>query len=277
MNKEKNANRPCVVMTHSFDPETRVFEYSSYEQASKELVRMYREYIEEERRNNSILMGYVDDNYGQVVWNGGDKTYFTIACIETTTPARKRYRITRENNYGTQTIRAFTATSWENALKIANLEVLATLEEAFENDPESDWEEVCLRKQDQHQPDDYFAHGIDPEYVDGYIDSESYLSLADISCESTSTPSEISADEEILLEIADKAIDDDLLEPYLKLTFLMRKAGCTMSEIKEAIFGRDDFVDTAIDLLFNDDRFTEDSYCSIILDVLKGIWTAQKR
>ena len=72
---------PCVVISHTFDVSTDVFEFDTDEEASKALKEMYDDYLEEEIRNESDLnesecIYSAEEDYGQRVWEDGEKTFF---------------------------------------------------------------------------------------------------------------------------------------------------------------------------------------------------------
>lgn len=79
-------DRTCVVITHSFDAETTVYRYGSWEAAEAALQSLYDEYLGEEQANHSDLnldacYCYKDEGYGEVTWSDNDRTYFTTARI----------------------------------------------------------------------------------------------------------------------------------------------------------------------------------------------------
>lgn len=75
---------PCVVVTHSFDPDVSVYEYDTDDEANDGVEKWYNTYLEEEIRNNSELNEnecnlYKEDGWGQLTWADGAFTRFVQA------------------------------------------------------------------------------------------------------------------------------------------------------------------------------------------------------
>lgn len=76
--------KPCVVISHSFDTETIVYEYDSDDEATEALVRHYDTYMDEEKRNGSSLDEsgcFCEEAYARITWTDGCKTEFTLSFI----------------------------------------------------------------------------------------------------------------------------------------------------------------------------------------------------
>ena len=78
---------PCIVISHSFDPDVTVYEFDSDEEAERSLKQQYSKYLEEERRNHSDLdenncFFYPDDGWGRVTWADGAYTSFVVSYIQ---------------------------------------------------------------------------------------------------------------------------------------------------------------------------------------------------
>lgn len=74
--------KPCVVITHSFDSDTPVYEYDSEEEAVKALKRLYTDYYAEEVREGSALVDsecFCEDDYAKVTWADGCVTEFKLS------------------------------------------------------------------------------------------------------------------------------------------------------------------------------------------------------
>lgn len=77
--------RSCVVIRHSFDSETPVYEYDTEEEAIEALKRLYNTYLAEEHQHGSSALyevkTYCDDDYGRITWMDGCKTEFILSYI----------------------------------------------------------------------------------------------------------------------------------------------------------------------------------------------------
>ena len=76
--------KSCVVIKHSFDGDTPVYEYDTEEEAVTALKRLYNKYLDEEERNNSSLCESecrCEDDYALITWMDGCKTEFILSYI----------------------------------------------------------------------------------------------------------------------------------------------------------------------------------------------------
>lgn len=74
----------CVVITHSFDPEVLVYQYDNDEEAANALRQKYMSYLEEEKREGSILVDsecFCCGDYAKVAWADGAVTEFSLSYI----------------------------------------------------------------------------------------------------------------------------------------------------------------------------------------------------
>lgn len=73
---------PCVVVSHSFDVQTDVYEFDTDEEASQAVKDLFTAYMNEELENHSDIVESEcvyseDEGYAQIVWSDGDRTTFT--------------------------------------------------------------------------------------------------------------------------------------------------------------------------------------------------------
>lgn len=81
-----HGDRPCIVISHTFDPDTTVFAYSSEEEARDALERLYSVYLKEEIDNNSFLCEEKcwcsrEEGYACITWDDDSHTSFSITSI----------------------------------------------------------------------------------------------------------------------------------------------------------------------------------------------------
>ena len=73
----------CVIMYHSFDADTPVYVFPTYEKAKKFFDRTYENYLNEEIANNSELdmdNCFHEDEFAKVTWSDGESTEFILSC-----------------------------------------------------------------------------------------------------------------------------------------------------------------------------------------------------
>lgn len=73
----------CVIMYHSFDANTPVYVFPTYEKAKKFFDRTYENYLNEEIENNSELdmdNCFHEDVFAKVTWSDGESTKFILSC-----------------------------------------------------------------------------------------------------------------------------------------------------------------------------------------------------
>lgn len=82
--KASSVAKPCVVITHSFDPATTVYEYDTEAEAEGAFHRLYNKYLLEEVHEGSALNEsecWCDDTYGRITWEDGCMTEFALTVI----------------------------------------------------------------------------------------------------------------------------------------------------------------------------------------------------
>ena len=87
--------RPCIIKTHSFDPENAVYEYPDEDAALDALEEMFEEYLQEELDNHSGInmeKTLLDkpSGYARLEWADGEMTEFALSFIEKGKLAKKK-------------------------------------------------------------------------------------------------------------------------------------------------------------------------------------------